>query len=118
MTSQITIIGNLTAAPEGRTTTKGEAVANFTIADSRSWFDDQTGEWRQTDAIFWRVTAFGHWATKAVESLGKGTKVVVQGQPRADNWTDKEGNKRTETTVRADVIATVLTTKADTTPSA
>ena len=41
------IVGNVTQAPEVKTTPSGEQVANFTIATNRYWTDKSTGEKRE-----------------------------------------------------------------------
>ena len=50
----IQIIGNLTSAPETRSTTSGVTVCSFTVAVDRK-FKDQSGE-KKTD--FFRVNTF------------------------------------------------------------
>ncbi|NCD26608.1 MAG: single-stranded DNA-binding protein, partial [Deltaproteobacteria bacterium] len=42
----ITIVGNLTDAPELRFTPSGAAVASFTVASTPRTFDKQSQEWR------------------------------------------------------------------------
>ena len=48
----ITVVGNLTADPEMRTTRNGSTVANFSIAATPRVFDKQSNQWVDGDALF------------------------------------------------------------------
>ena len=52
----ITIVGNLTDAPELRFTPSGAAVASFTVASTPRTFDRQTNEWKDGDTLFMRCS--------------------------------------------------------------
>ena len=54
----ITVVGNLTADPELRTTGKGASVASFTIASTpRNWNRD-SNQFEDGQALFLRCTAW------------------------------------------------------------
>lgn len=91
----ITIIGNLTAAPELRFTQSGVPAANFTVASTPRTFDKQSNQWVDGDPLFLRCTVWCDHAEHVAESLSKGMRVIVQGNLRASQWTDKQGSKRT-----------------------
>lgn len=86
--NQVTIMGNLTDAPE--TNVYGETVvANFTLALNRSKKND--GEWvEETDFI--PVTAFGKLA-EHIAKHSKGDKLIIIGSLRQETWVDKETAK-------------------------
>lgn len=74
--NKITIIGNLTANPDMRTTPNGVSVCSFTVAVNRR-FAGADGE-RQTD--FFRVSAWRQLAENCGKYLEKGRKVAVIGE--------------------------------------
>lgn len=81
-------IGRMTADAELRYTNEQLAIASFSLA-----VDDGYGDKKVTS--FFRMTAFGKRAESLQKYASKGTKIAVECRARQDNWTDKEGNKRT-----------------------
>ena len=76
----ITIVGNLTADPELRTTGQGAQVASFTIANTPRQYNRQTGQYEDGDALFLRCSAWNDLAQHCVRSLAKGMRVIAQGR--------------------------------------
>lgn len=115
----ITIIGNLTAAPELRFTQSGVPAANFTVASTPRSFDKQSGQWVDGEPLFMRCTVWRQHAEHVAESLSKGMRVIVQGNLRANQWTDKQGGKRTSYEIDVQEVgpslryATAQVSKAD-----
>jgi single-strand DNA-binding protein len=99
----ITIIGNLTDAPELRFTAQGKAVANFTVAESRR-VKDTDGTWKDGDAVFWRVSLWDAAAENMAESLTKGQRVIVVGEIGQRSFETNAGEKRTVTEVTASEV--------------
>jgi single-strand DNA-binding protein len=104
----ITIVGNLTDDPELRFTPSGAAVANFTVASTPRFFDKQTSEWRDGDALFLRCSIWRQAAENVAESLHKGARVVVQGRLRQRSFETREGEKRTVVELEVDEIGPSL----------
>ena len=104
----ITVIGNLTAAPELRFTPNGAAVANFTVASTPRTFDRQTNEWKDGEALFLRCSVWKEAAENVAESLDKGMRVIVQGRLKARSYDDKDGNRRTSWELDVDEIGPAL----------
>ncbi len=104
----ITIVGNLTDDPELRFTPSGAAVANFTVASTPRFFDKQTNEWRDGDALFMRCSIWRQAAENVAESLHKGARVVVQGRLRQRSFETREGEKRTVVELEVDEIGPSL----------
>ena len=90
----LTIVGNLTDAPELRYLPSGAARAAFTVASTPRRFDRQSGEWTDGDALFLRAMAWGPLAENAAESLSKGDRVVVTGRLRQRSFETAEGQRR------------------------
>jgi single-strand DNA-binding protein len=91
----ITVVGNLTEDPELRFTPSGAAVANFTVASTPRIFDRQTNEWKDGDALFLRCSIWRQAAENVAESLGRGTRVIVQGRLKQRSYETAQGEKRT-----------------------
>jgi single-strand DNA-binding protein len=101
-TIPITVIGNLTDAPELRFTPAGVAVCKFTVASTpRVRKGDQ---WEDGEATFMPCTAWRQLAENAAESLPKGTRVVVTGRLRTERWETKEGEKRSRVVLDVDAV--------------
>lgn len=97
--NRIQIIGNLGADPEVRTTPGGTRVANLRVATNEQWTDKQ-GQ-RQEHTEWHRVVLYGALAEIAEKYMRKGSRVFVEGSLRTDKWTDRDGNERYTTEVRA-----------------
>ena len=97
--NKVTIIGHVVRDPEQRSLPSGEMVAEFTVPYTERTRDAQ-GAWADGATAWYRVSAFGTLATRAVEQLHKGTQVYLEGVllPRA--YTDREGHARTSLDVR------------------
>jgi single-strand DNA-binding protein len=106
--NQVTIVGNLTDDPELRYTPNGAAVANFSVAVSRRVKDDATGQWKDADTSFLRVSAWRSLGENIAESLTRGSRVVVVGRLRQRSWETPEGDKRSVVEIEADEIGPSL----------
>ena len=93
------LIGNLGKDAETKHTAGGVARTYFTVATSRRWKDQQTGEWREEtdwhDVILWR-------SENVAPYLQKGKQVFVEGRLQTRSWEDQSGNRRYRTEVVAD----------------
>ncbi len=113
----ITVVGNLTDDPDLRFTPSGAAVANFTVASTPRFFDKNTNEWKDGDALFLRCSIWRQAAENVAESLHRGTRVIVQGRLRQRSYETREGEKRTVFELDVDEVgpslkyATAKTTK-------
>lgn len=79
----MTIIGNLTADPQQRTTQSGKTVVSFTVAESNPRDKEHPA--------FVRVTAWDKLGEICCKYLAKGKKVYVSGRPSAHGYTAKSG---------------------------
>lgn len=78
--------GHLTRDPETRVTQDGQTtITRFSIAVDRN----------REEADFLNVTTFGKTAEFAEKYLRKGQKVIVEGRIRAEQYTDRDGQKKT-----------------------
>lgn len=100
----ITVVGNLTADPELRSTKNGRSVAGFTIASTPRTFDRQSNQWADGDALFLRCTVWGDLAEHCASSLAKGMRVVAQGRLTQHSWEDEQHQKRSSVELQVDEI--------------
>lgn len=95
------IIGNV--AGEVVTRKVGDKqVASFSVAVTDSKYDRTTGKYVDEETIWVRTSVWGPWADNAVQSLTKGTRVIVHGRLTQSRWTDKDGNQREGLEMSAD----------------
>lgn len=119
MSATLPIVGRLTADAELRYSASGTAVARFTVVSSRRTKNQNTQEWEDADVTYWDCVAFKQLAENCVESLVKGTEVVLVGRAKQESWEDRQtGQKRSKISVMVDHIgpslraATAKVTKA------
>lgn len=98
--NKVFLIGNLTRAPEMRSTQSGVSVCNFTIAVNRR-FKNANGE-QETD--FLNVIAWRQLAELCGKYLAKGRKVAVTGSIQTRTYDAKDGSKRTAWDIVADEV--------------
>lgn len=104
----ITITGNLVDDPELRFTPTGQPVAKFRIAQTPSWFDKASNEWKQGEALFLTCQVWRQTAENVAESLQRGTRVMVTGRLRQHTYEAKDGTKRTVYEVEVDEVGVSL----------
>lgn len=104
----LTIVGNLTEAPELRFLPSGAARAGFTVASTSRRFDRHSGGWMDGEALFLRCVAWGPTAEHATESLSKGDRVVVEGRLRQRSFDTAEGGRRTVIELEVDELGVSL----------
>ena len=94
----VIIGGNLARDPELRTTPKGSAVAQFSIANNRKWRDDSGTD--REDVAFIDCEAWGKTAENIAKFFAKGRPIIVEGRLKQDAWEDKAtGQKRSRVKV-------------------
>lgn len=85
----VILMGRLTKDPEVRYGgANNTAVARYTVAVDRKFKQDG-----QPSADFFNIVSFGKQGEFASQYLKKGTKVVIQGELRTNNYTNKDGQK-------------------------
>lgn len=89
--NKVTLIGNLGADPEIRTTQDGKEIANLRLATSETWRDKTTGEKRERTE-WHRVVIFSEGLINIIKSyLRKGSKIFVEGSLQTRKWQDQTG---------------------------
>jgi single-strand DNA-binding protein len=104
----ITIVGNLTADPELRTTRNGGAVANFSIASTPRTWNRNTNQFEDGQALFLRCSAWRDMAEHCAQSLSKGMRVIAQGRLQQRSYQAQDGSNRTVIEMTVDEIGPSL----------
>lgn len=98
--NKIILVGNLGRDPELRYTPQGTPVCSFSMATNEKRRDRNTGE--NIDKVTWfRVTLWGRQAETASQYLQRGRPVYIEGRLRTEEYTDRDGNKRTSLEINA-----------------
>jgi single stranded DNA-binding protein (ssb) len=94
--NKVIIVGNLGQDPEVRYMPNGNAVANFTVATSESWKDQQGQLQERTE--WHRIVVYRRLAEIAGEYLRKGAKVYLEGRLQTREWVDQQSQQKRYTT--------------------
>ena len=73
----LTIVGNLTADPELRTTGTGTQVCGFTIASTPRVWNRQANQYEDCQSLFMRCSAWRDLAWHCAQSLSKGMRRAI-----------------------------------------
>lgn len=97
MFNQVILVGHLTRDPEMKYTPTGTAVANFGIATNRKYGEDKQ------ETFFGEIVAWGKLAETCSQYISKGSKVLIAGRLKTEQW-EKDGNKKSKTRIVADQV--------------
>jgi len=92
----ICVSGQLGRDSEIKYLSNGDAVCNFSVADSQG---------KDKHTIWWNCQLFGKRAESLSKYLMKGQSVTVSGTLSEREWTDKDGNKRKQMDLRVNDVA-------------
>ena len=109
MFNKVILVGNLTRDIELRYTQSGSGIANTSIATSRKF--TQNGE-KKEEVCFVEITFFGRSSEVANQYLRKGSKILVEGRLKFDQWVDQNGQKRSKHSVIVETMQ-MLDSKGD-----
>lgn len=99
--NKVTLIGNVGADPEVRSTSGGNRVATFSLATSRTW-NGPAGD-RQEKTEWHRCVVWNSKASTLADIVEryvkKGDKLYVEGRIEYRQWQDKENQTRYSTEI-------------------
>jgi single-strand DNA-binding protein len=103
--NKVMLIGRLTRDPEVRTFPSGGKVAKIGFAVNNRRKNSSTGQW-EDEPVFIDIDAF-NWEKRKLadlveQYLRKGHQAYIEGSLVFDQWTDKEGLKRSKLKVIMD----------------
>lgn len=102
----LTIVGNLTADPELRTT--GTQVCGFTIASTPRVWNRQANQYEDGQSLFMRCSAWRDLAGRSAQSLSKGMRVIATGRLSQRSYQAQDGTNRTVVEMTVDEIGPSL----------
>jgi single-strand DNA-binding protein len=94
--NSITIAGTLGKDAEVKYLANGDAICNFSVADSQG---------RDKPTMWWNCGLYGKRAESLSQYLVKGQAVTVTGSVSEREWTSKDGEKRKTMDVRVNDVA-------------
>ena len=101
MFNRIVLVGHLTRDIELRYTQGGAAIGSSGIAVTRKY--TLNGEKRE-ETCFIDITFFGKQAEVSNQYLQKGSKLLVEGRLKFDQWQDSNGQNRSKHSVAVEVM--------------
>lgn len=102
MFNKVILIGNLTRDIEMRYAQSGTAIASTGIATNRK-FKAQDGTQKE-EICFVDVTFFGRTGEIANQYLKRGSKVLIEGRLKLDQWQDQSGAKRSKHSITVETM--------------
>jgi single-strand DNA-binding protein len=99
--NKVILVGHLGRDAETKFTPSGVAKTTFSVATSRRWKDQQSGEWKEetdwSNVVLWRSENLANYLTK-------GKQIYVEGRLSNRSYEDKDGVKKYITEVVADEV--------------
>lgn len=99
MFNKVILVGNLTRDVELRYIQNGSAIGTSSIAVTRRF--NVNGEKRE-ETCFIDISFFGRTAEVANQYLSKGSKVLIEGRLRLEQWVDQNGQNRSRHSVQVE----------------
>jgi single-strand DNA-binding protein len=99
--NKIVIVGHLGRDPETRYLTDGTAVTSFSVATTER---TKRGGENQDITTWFKINVWGKQGEACAQYLTKGSQAYISGRLSAQEYTDRDGNKRTSLEVRADDV--------------
>ena len=99
MFNKVVLVGNLTRDIELRYAQSGSAIGVSGIAVTRKF--NVNGEKRE-ETCFIDIAFYGRTAEIANQYLSKGSKVLVEGRLKLDQWVDQNGQNRSKHSVQVE----------------
>ena len=109
MYAQTTIIGNLTKSPDLKYIHSGTAIAKCSIAYTDGFGDKKTSH-------FMDIELWGKTAEAFNKYCDKGSKIMVVGFPKFEQWTANDGSSRSRHSLRVDEMKMLDSKNSDSTP--
>ena len=89
--NRVVLIGRMVKDPDLRYTQSGSSVANFSIANTRSY--SVSGE-RKEYTSFFNCIAWGKLGEAIAQYCKKGQRIGLEGRLQQRSWDDQSGQKR------------------------
>ncbi|WP_237204103.1 single-stranded DNA-binding protein [Rothia endophytica] len=105
MTDTVTVRGYIATAPTQKYLPKTNIpLANFRLASTPRWFDNSTGQWRESDTNWYTVNCFRALAHNSARSLHVGQPILVTGRLKVKQFERSDGSQGTSIEIDASSI--------------
>jgi single-strand DNA-binding protein len=94
--NRVILIGRMVKDPELRYTQSGSSVANFSIANTRTY--SVSGEKKEYTSFF-NCIAWGKLGEAIAQYCKKGQRIGIEGRLQQRSWDDQNGQKRSSVEV-------------------
>lgn len=95
--NKVQLSGRMGRDPEVRSTSSGGTITSASLATSND-YKNKSGQWVRKPPSWHNLVAFGP-VGEALALFHKGDILRVEGKITYDEWTDKDGKKRTTTKI-------------------
>ena len=113
MTDTVTVRGYIATAPTQKYLPKTNIpLANFRLASTPCWFDNSTGQWRESDTNWYTVNCFRALAHNSARSLHVGQPVLVTGRLKVKQFERSDGSQGTSIEIDASSMTSTLESPA------
>ena len=93
--NRVMLAGNLTRDPELANTNSGHVVCKFGMAVNRTWKDKK-------EILYVDLAAWGKTAEIIAQYVKKGQPLFIEGRLQLEQWTSREGQKRSKHSIVVD----------------
>lgn len=100
--NRVYLLGRLASEPDLRHSASGTSLCRFRLAVDDS-YRTRSGDTVEK-AVFVDVAAWGSQAETSHRYLSKGSQVLVEGRLATEEWTDRDGHRRSQLRVNATSI--------------
>lgn len=98
--NRVMLIGRLTRDPELKRIPSGTPIANFSLANNRT-YTTGTGE-KKEETSFFNCIAWGKQGEIIVEYCRKGKRIAIEGRLQQRSWDDQDGKKKSTVEIVVD----------------
>jgi single-strand DNA-binding protein len=110
--NKVIITGRLVKDPEVKVLANGAQISVFSVAVNRK-YKNRNGEWMEETGFF-DIEAYGKLAERIGSRLGKGYKVIIEGELRQNKWESSSGQKKSKVKIVARKINLIEKPKSTT----
>lgn len=93
------LIGNVGQDPEVKMMLSGDEVVNLSLATTETWKDKTSGE-QKSKTEWHKIVVFSKGLVSLIKTyVKKGDKLYIEGNIQTNKWEDKEGQKKSSTSI-------------------
>lgn len=106
--TMVTVIGNVVEDPDMRFLPNGTAVLTLKVISNSRYYNKNSGQWEEGNSFVAHCEVWRQQADNVVESVKKGTRVIVQGALNLRRFETKDGGTGTILEIKQAEVAVSL----------